>query len=150
MSPTAWYEIHFTPNTVSPKNGEDPVLDGPGITTRDEAYHSMGGVAGKSGPPGNQNAFRHGLAGISQRRNNGTLNPSEHSLREEILSGLRADKGGQAQMRILAEVIASDAASLAAFNKATDALMEKNEKARSNPAALAKLDGYKRGLVNSL
>jgi DNA-binding transcriptional LysR family regulator len=36
----------------------------------------MAGLAGKSGPPGNQNAFRHGLAGISQRRNNGALNPS--------------------------------------------------------------------------
>jgi hypothetical protein len=27
----------------------------------------MVGVKGKSGPPGNQNAFRHGLAGISDR-----------------------------------------------------------------------------------
>jgi len=53
-------------------------------------------------------------------------------------------------MRILAEVIASDAAWLVAFNKATDEVMEKNQKARSNPKALATLDGYKRGLVNSL
>jgi hypothetical protein len=50
----------------------------------------MAGLRGKSGPPGNQNAFRHGLAGISQRRNNGALNPTEHSIREEILSGLLA------------------------------------------------------------
>ena len=28
--------------------------------------------------------------------------------------------------------------------------MEKNQKARGNPKALATLDGYKRGLVNSL
>ena len=28
----------------------------------------MAGLRGKSGPPGNQNAFRHELAGISQRR----------------------------------------------------------------------------------
>ena len=27
----------------------------------------MAGLAGRSGPPGNQNAFRHGLAGIAQR-----------------------------------------------------------------------------------
>jgi hypothetical protein len=27
----------------------------------------MAGIRSKSGPPGNQNAFRHGLAGISQR-----------------------------------------------------------------------------------
>ena len=58
----------------------------------------MAGLAGKSGPPGNQNAFRHGLAGISQRRNSGALNPTEHSVREEILSGLLADKGGDAQI----------------------------------------------------
>jgi hypothetical protein len=50
----------------------------------------MAGLAGKSGPPGNQNAFRHRLAGISQRRNNGALNPTEHSIREEILAGLLA------------------------------------------------------------
>ena len=56
----------------------------------------MAGLAGKSGPPGNQNAFRHGLAGISQRRNNGALNPTEHSIREEILSGLLAKGRGSA------------------------------------------------------
>ena len=48
-----------------------------------------------AGPHGNQNAFRHGLAGIAQRRADGVLNPSEQSIREEILSGLLADKGGE-------------------------------------------------------
>src|SRR5215472_4103189 len=54
----------------------------------------MAGVRGRFGPPGNQNAFRHGLAGIAQRRADGVLNPAEQSLRKEILSGLLSDKGG--------------------------------------------------------
>src|SRR5262244_55669 len=56
------------------------------------AAAKMAGIRGKSGPPGNQNAFRHGLAGIAQRRADGVLNPAEQSIREEILSGLLADK----------------------------------------------------------
>ena len=57
----------------------------------------MAGIRGRSGPPGNQNAFRHGLAGISQRRADGALNPLEQSIREEILSGLLArQRGGTA------------------------------------------------------
>jgi hypothetical protein len=112
----------------------------------------MAGVKGRSGPPGNQNAFQHGLAGISDRRANGALSPEEQSVRQQILAGLVADKGGEVSTatRILAEVIASDAAWLVAFNKATDEVLQKNQKARSNPKALATLDGYKRSLVNSL
>jgi hypothetical protein len=56
---------------------------------------------------------RHGLAGISQRRMNGSLTLSEQSIREEILAGLLADKEGKVQistaMWVLAEIIASDA-----------------------------------------
>jgi hypothetical protein len=114
----------------------------------------MAGLRGKSGPPGNQNAFRHGLAGITQRRFNGALTADDQAIREEILAGLLNDKGGEGQistaMRVLGEVIASDAAWLVAINRAIDGVMESNQKARNNPKALHTLDGYKRGLVNSL
>ena len=65
-----------------------------------------------------------------------------------------ADKGGNDQIstatRILAEVIASDASWLMVFNGAIDHIIQNNPKARQNPRGLSQLDGYKRGLVNSL
>jgi hypothetical protein len=81
-----------------------------------------GGVKGRSGPPGNMNAFKHGLAAIQKRREESLNTEHEESVRQQILEGLIADKGGDDQIstatRILAEVIASDASWLMAFNSA--------------------------------
>jgi hypothetical protein len=114
----------------------------------------MAGKKGQSGPPGNANAFRHGLAALQNRRANGALTVEEQDIRADILAGLIADKGGEQQIgtaeRILAEIISSDVALLVTFNQAIDGVIKNNQKARENPKALAQLDGYKRGLVNSL
>ena len=114
----------------------------------------MAGIKGRSGPPGNQNGFKHGLSALSTQRADGVLSEVEQSIREEILAGLVQDKGGEQQigtaMRVLAEIIASDSALLVSFNRAIDTVLVKNAKAKGNPAALAKLDGYKRPLVTSL
>ena len=113
-----------------------------------------GGLKGRSGPPGNQNAFRHGLAAIEKRQDAGLLSPLDQSVRQQILDGLISDKGGDGQIstatRILAEVIASDATWLMVFNRAIDRIITNNHKVRENPRGLSQLDSYKRGLVNSL
>jgi len=74
----------------------------------------MAGLKGGSGPPGNMDAFKHGLAAIQKRREESVTTEHEESVRQQILDGLIAHKGGDEKVstatRILAEVIASDAA----------------------------------------
>jgi hypothetical protein len=93
--------------------------------------NEMAGLKGKSGPPGNMNAFKHGLAAIQKRRKESITTKHEESVRQQILEGLIADKGGDQQIStattILAEVIASDAAWLMVFNGAIDFTSSTNE-----------------------
>src|SRR5262245_24176610 len=97
--------------------------------------------------PGNMNAFKHGLAAIQKRREESITTEYEETVRQHILDGLIADKGGHQQIstatRILAEVIASDAAWLMVFNGAIDHIIQNNPKARQNPTGLSQLDGLR-------
>ena len=96
-----------------------------------------GGIKGKSGPPGNMNAFKHGLAAIEKKQEAGLLSSSDEGVRQQILDGLISDKGGDDQIstatRILAEIIASDATWLMVFNRAIDRIIANNHKVRENP-----------------
>jgi hypothetical protein len=58
----------------------------------------MAGLKGKSGPPGNMNAFKHGLAAIQRRREESITTEHEESIKQQILKGLIADKGGDDQI----------------------------------------------------
>ena len=50
----------------------------------------MAGLKGKSGPPGNMNAFKHGLSAIQKRREEGVTTEYEENVRQQILDGLIA------------------------------------------------------------
>jgi hypothetical protein len=111
---------------VNKENPSDRINEHHPVTIRTTmaGISGKGGVRGTSGPPDNMNAFKHGLASIQKRREEGIATQHEENVRQQTLEGLIADKSGDEQVstatRILAEVIASDASWLMAFNSAID------------------------------
>ena len=56
--------------------------------SRHLGQNEMAGLKRKSGPPGNMNAFKHGLAAIPKRREESITTEHEESVRQHILDGL--------------------------------------------------------------
>jgi len=87
------------------------------------------------------NAFEHGIAAIQKRHEESVTTEHEENVTKQILEGLTADKGGDDQVstatRILAEVIASDAAWLVVFNGAIDHISQSNRQVRQYPVSYA-------------
>jgi hypothetical protein len=57
------------------------------LNSRKKQTHFMAGVKGRSGPPGNQNNFVHGLSRLARQRTGGLLSQQGQSIRDEILAG---------------------------------------------------------------
>ena len=53
----------------------------------------MAGLKGKSGPPGNMNAFKHGLAAIQKRREEGVTTEHEQGRQAGNPTGLDSRQG---------------------------------------------------------
>jgi hypothetical protein len=66
------------------------LLSADNLNSEEKSRHNrypmpMAGICGKSGPPGNQNAFKHGLAAIQKRREEGVPTQHEENVRQQIL-----------------------------------------------------------------
>jgi hypothetical protein len=117
------------------------------------AQYARNGKAGA--PKGNANGFVHGLSVIKKKRIENRLpRGKDKRFKLELLNELIQDAGGPkettATRRLQAEVIATDATFLNQMNRAIQRVFRLNPKARENPAALAKLDSYRRPVINSL
>jgi hypothetical protein len=106
-------------------------------------------------PKGNVNHFKHGLTVIASRRREGRLpRGKDKRFKLALLAELIADAGGQSEItatrRLHAEIIATDATFLAQMDRAIQRMFRINPHYRENIAALAKLDAYRRPVINSL
>src|SRR5678815_893807 len=109
----------------------------------------MAGVHSRSGPPGNQNALRDGLAGIAQRRADGVLNQSEGEICPAYWP-IRAELHRSAPPCACWRRSAQATCHWVTFNHAIDGVIQNNPRARANPKALAELDRSEGPLVSSL
>src|SRR5438128_4167873 len=108
----------------------------------------------RGGQPGNLNGFKHGLAAIAKARTDGKLRGAGKQIAREVYQGLIKDVGGEENMtttrRVLAQIIANDAGYYHAQNWAISKILKKNPNIKDNPAAMAKLDSYRRPVANAL
>jgi hypothetical protein len=106
-------------------------------------------------PKGNVNHWKHGLATIAARRGGERLpRGKDKRFKLALLTELIADAGGAgnitAAKRLHAEIIATDATFLNQMDRAIQHVFNLNPKYKENAAALAKLDSYRRPIINSL
>ena len=113
------------------------------------------GSKGAGAPKGNVNGFVHGLTVIKNKRHEHRLpRGKDKRFKLELLNELITDAGGAKEItvarRLQAEIIATDAVFIAQMDRAIQRVLRLNPKVRENAAALAKLDSYRRPIINSL
>jgi hypothetical protein len=106
-------------------------------------------------PVGSANGFVHGLSVIVRERQEKRMpRGKDKRFRLELLNDLIRDAGGPeaitATKKVLADIIATDTVYVAQMDRAIKRILRLVPKYKDNPAALAKFDGYKRPIVNSL